>query len=122
MAEVTESTTAEEIKKLQKAPKIRFIGAKFLVEIHREDGDGVVKTKSGIYIPQVVSNDTPPPITGTVESISFAIEENNIEVPKERLEVGEDVMFSKYAGSQFEKYGKKYAILMLTDVLGVLED
>lgn len=116
------SRIVTELNEIQEAPKLRILGAQLLVEIIPEPTDDAIKTVGGIYIPKVTDEQMVPPVEGKILIIGAGIEKNNIEVPEEKVEVGEHILFSKYAGMQFEKYGRKFALLRITDIAGVLEE
>ena len=69
------------------------------------------KTASGIIIPD---NAKEKPLSGIVQAVSAKIKE------KGTVEVGDKVIFAKYAGNELTIDGKTYLVMNLDDILGVL--
>ena len=69
------------------------------------------KTASGIIIPD---NAKEKPLSGIVKAVSEKIKE------KGTVEVGDKVIFAKYAGNELTIDGKTYLVMNLDDILGVL--
>ena len=77
------------------------------------------KTSSGIYLPDTAHKDKPQ--TGRVIAIgSGKLMDNGTRVASE-LNVGDEVVFAKYVGSEVSLDGVDYIIMKETDVLAVLE-
>ena len=69
------------------------------------------KTASGIIIPD---NAKEKPLSGIVKAVSAKIKENG------SVEIGDQVIFAKYAGTELTIDGKTYLVMNLDDILGVL--
>ena len=69
------------------------------------------KTASGIIIPD---NAKEKPLSGIVRAVSEKIKD------KGAVEVGDKVIFAKYAGNELTIDGKTYLVMNLDDILGVL--
>ena len=78
------------------------------------------KTSSGIYLPDTAHKDKPQ--TGTVIAIGSGRLLDNGQRIQTEVQVGEKVVFAKYAGSDVELEGKKYVILKDSDILAVISD
>src|SRR5439155_11364429 len=75
------------------------------------------KTKSGIVIPDTAKE---KPQEGIVEAVGTGrILDNGQKVPME-LNVGDKVLYSKYAGSEFKPDDVEYLIISEKDVLAVV--
>ena len=68
-------------------------------------------TASGIIIPD---NAKEKPLSGIVKAVSAKIKENGT------VEIGDKVIFAKYAGTELTIDGKTYLVMNLDDILGVL--
>jgi len=88
----------------------RPIGLRVLVERLEEEA----KTASGIIIPD---NAKEKPLEGKVVAISKEVEEDE-NLP---LNVGDTVVFAKYAGTDITIDGKEYLVLNTDDILGKIE-
>lgn len=69
------------------------------------------KTATGIIIPD---NAKEKPLSAEVISISKEIEEEGI------INVGDKVIFAKYAGTELSLDGKDYLVMNKEDILGIL--
>ena len=83
------------------------LGENVLVKIFLEDA----KTKSGIVLPEIVSQDKPQ--KGTVIAVG---NDKKIKVKK-----GQKVIFAKYSGTEFKMNEEEYLILKNEDILAVLK-
>ena len=75
------------------------------------------QTASGIFLPtasQEKSQIGQVVAVGTGENLDG----KNIEM---QVEVGQEVLYSKYSGTEFNLDGKKYVIVKQTDILAILE-
>jgi chaperonin GroES len=88
----------------------RPIGLRVLVERVEEEA----KTASGIIIPD---NAKEKPLEGKVVAISKEVEEDE-NLP---INVGDTVVFAKYAGTDITIDGKEYLVLNTDDILGKIE-
>lgn len=73
-------------------------------------------TKSGIVLPDSAKE---KPNTAEVLAVGSGITED--EKKKDEIKVGDQIIFSKYAGNEVELDGEEYIIIKLTDVLAVVE-
>lgn len=80
------------------------------------------KTNGGLYLPQTVrDNQQQQAIMGTVESIgdeAWGKFDERSYTPN----VGDRILFAKYAGQVMDLDGQEYRILNDQDVLGVVKD
>ncbi len=86
------------------------LGLRVLVERMEEEA----KTASGIIIPD---NAKEKPLEGKVVAISKEVEEDE-NLP---INVGDMVVFAKYAGTELSMDGKEYLVLNTDDILGKIE-
>ncbi|CZE48675.1 co-chaperone GroES [Campylobacter geochelonis] len=86
--------------------KFQPLGKRVLVEREEE----TKTTASGIIIPDNASKEKPS--SGKIVAVGKECED---------VEVGDTVVFAKYAGSEVSIDEKKYLILNLEDVLGKLK-
>lgn len=75
------------------------------------------KTKSGIVLPDTAKKDEKPQQGEVVAVGNQCCEEDN----GPELEVGETVVFDKFAGTEITIDGEEYMILSIEDVLAVLK-
>jgi len=94
----------------KEAEMFRPIGLRVLVERLEEEA----KTASGIIIPD---NAKEKPLEGKVVAISKEVEEDE-NLP---INVGDTVVFAKYAGTDITIDGKEYLVLNTDDILGKIE-
>jgi chaperonin GroES len=94
----------------KEAEMFRPIGLRVLVERVEEEA----KTASGIIIPD---NAKEKPLEGKVVAISKEVEEDE-NLP---INVGDTVVFAKYAGTDITIEGKEYLVLNTDDILGKIE-
>lgn len=79
--------------------------------------EGEEKTKSGIVLPDTAKE---KPQEGEVLAVGTGkLLENGTRVPME-VQVGDRVIFSKYAGTEIKIEGEEYLILSERDVLAVV--
>ena len=69
------------------------------------------KTKSGIVLP-----------SSAKEVLAIGNDILNDEKKKDQIEVGDKVIFSKYAGTEVKVDGEELTILKLSDILAVVEE
>jgi chaperonin GroES len=97
-----------------KAPNIRLLADRVLVKV---DKKGEHKTAGGIIVPATASSEEAPQI-GLILAVSPRV--SKCEVEEDRVEVGETVIFSKYAGSEIELDRETYKVLRITDIFGAI--
>ena len=85
------------------------LGSRVLIKVLDE---GESKTASGIYVPETAKE---KPQEGIIVAVS---QDENEEIP---VEVGDKVLFAKYAGTEIKLEDKKYLILKESDILAILE-
>ena len=77
------------------------------------------RTASGIFLPDTAAKEKPQ--TGVV----IAVGPGKLNEKGERVvvdvKVGDEIVFAKYSGAEFNHEGKKYLILAEHDVLAVIE-
>ncbi len=86
-------------------PKIQPLGTRVLIKPLEQES----KTASGIYIPETAKE---KPQMGQVVAVGDAEEIN--------LQVGDQVLFAKYTGTEFRLDGEEFIILEFNDVLARL--
>jgi len=75
------------------------------------------KTKSGIYLPDTASKEKP--ISGVVVAVgSGRTNENGSKTPVE-VKVGDNVIYSEYAGTEIRVNDEKYLIVREDDILAI---
>lgn len=76
------------------------------------------KTQSGLIIPAV--NTEEAPMKGKVIQVSTRV--SACEVEEDKVEVGDTIIFSKFAGSDVHLNGKAHKVLRITDIFGCIEE
>lgn len=76
-----------------------------------EDDASEQRTKGGLYIPDSAKE---KPRTAKVAAVGT---DDDL---KEKVKVGDRILYGKYAGDEFELDGKKYLVLSRNEVLAVL--
>ena len=89
--------------------KIKPMDDRLVLELIEEE----LKTKSGLYIPDTAKE---KPIMGKV--IAVGTDEDL----REKIKVGDKVLFAKYGGEEINIDNKDYKIVQRSDVLAVIED
>jgi len=94
--------------------KLRPLGDRVWVEpIDREE-----MTASGIVLPETARE---KPMEGKVLAVGpGARQENGERVPME-VQVGDKVLFAKYAGTEIKHNGAKYLIMRESDLMATIE-
>lgn len=94
--------------------KIKPLGDRVLIKaLEREE-----KTKSGIVLPDTAKE---KPQEGRVLAVGTGkVLENGTKIPLE-VQVGQKVIFSKYAGTEVKVDGEEMMILNERDILAVVE-
>lgn len=96
-------------------PNIRLLADRVLVKVKKQEE---AVTVSGIILPD--TNSEEKALTGEVLRVSKRVEDCKVE--EDKIEVGEVVLFSKFAGSDISYEGKQYKILRITDLFGAVEE
>lgn len=76
------------------------------------------KTKGGIYIPDSAKE---KPIEGEVIAVGNGKVQEDGQVRKLDVKVGDRILFGKYSGTEVKLDGEEHLILREDDILGVLE-
>jgi chaperonin GroES len=74
-----------------------------------------VKTKSGLFIPETAKEDKTP---NMAEVVAVGTSKH---IAERGIEVGDMVVYSKYAGTEVEVDDVKYTIIAVRDILAKLE-
>lgn len=104
-------------------PNIRLLADRVLVEVQPAKE---VKTASGIILPETSKGDA---VSKTEQGLVLRVSERikNLDPAKskedewDKIEEGELVLFSSFAGSKMFYKGKEYSILRITDIYGAVE-
>lgn len=99
-------------------PKIRLLADRVLVEVIDDKGTET-KTASGIIIPSFADQSEEKPQKGVVIRVSARV--SKCEVEEDKVYEGEEVIFSKFAGSPITFEGVDYKLLRITDLFGAME-
>lgn len=97
------------------------------MNIHPLNGYVVVKpskqdevTKSGIYIPDTASKETP--MEGEVVAVSSTnISSNGTELPIE-VKVGDKVLYGRYSGEDVKVNEEEYKIVEMTSIRAIIKE
>jgi len=90
---------------------IKPIGENLLIEPINED----VQKVGSIYVPDSA---TEKQNQGTVVAIGDSV---NDEESKQKINLGDVVLFAKFAGSEVEYSNKEYILLSKSDILAIIE-
>jgi len=77
------------------------------------------KTKGGILLPDTASKDKPQ--EGKVISVGAGKVLDNGNISPVQVKEGDNIIFSKYAGSDIKIEGNEYLILSENDILAVID-
>ena len=91
---------------------LRPLADRVLVQVKAE----ATKTKSGILLPDTAQKKSQRGVVIAVGSGKLA--DDGKRIPLE-VKVGDEVLFSKYSGSEIKQDGKDYLLLDERDILGV---
>ena len=92
---------------------IKPLGERVVIEV----AEGDVKTASGIVLPDTAKE---KPQKGTVVAVGSGKLLDNGEHAAMEVKVGDNVVFSKYSGSEVKVDDKEYLIVRESDILAVL--
>jgi chaperonin GroES len=96
--------------------RIRPLGDRVVVKpAEREE-----KTKSGIFLPDTATKERPQ--EGTVLAIGEGRRDDNGKLVPMNVQVGDKVLFAKYAGTEFKVDDTDYLILAEKDILGIIQE
>ena len=93
-------------------PKVRLLADRVLVEVVNDTTEQ--RTAGGIIIPNTGNKEQA--LIGKVLEVSKKIEK--CETEEDKVQVGEQVLFSKYAGTEMNYKGKDFRVLRITDIIG----
>lgn len=77
------------------------------------------KTKSGIFLPETVEKERPE--QGTVVAVGSGKKTSSGKIIPLEIEVGDNVLFTKYGPNEIEVDGKEYLITKEEDILAILK-
>jgi chaperonin GroES len=83
-----------------------------------EPSEAELKTKGGIVIPDTADKDKP--MRGQVKAVGKGKYVGDKLIPLD-IQVGQEILFGKYAGTNVKIADKEYLIMREDDVMGVLE-
>jgi chaperonin GroES len=96
------------------AMKLRPLGDRVVIEpLEREE-----RTESGLFIPETAKE---KPQEGTIMAVGAGKRDEDGERIPMDVEVGQTVLYAKYAGTEIKLEGKKVLILKETDILAIVE-
>ena len=75
------------------------------------------KTASGLVIPDTAQE---KPQEGTVVAVGPGRFDDGVRVPMD-IKVGDDVLYSKYGGTEVKASGEEYLVLSARDILAIIE-
>jgi chaperonin GroES len=78
------------------------------------------KTKSGIYLPDTATKERP--MQGEIISVGEGARDDSGKVVPMNVKPGQQVIFAKYAGTEFKIDEEEYLILQEKDILGIIEE
>lgn len=93
---------------------LKPLGDRVMVEVAQEEE----KTVGGIVLASAAKE---KPQTGTVIAVGQGHTLDNGEVAPVSVEVGDVVLFEKYAGSEVKYDGKEYLIFSAKDIIAIVE-
>ena len=94
--------------------KVKPLGDRILIKVQ----EGENKTAGGIIIPQTAQEKTQ---NGVVVAVGPGSKNDKGVLEAVPVEVGQKVMFDKYAGAQIKIDGEDHLIVKASDILAVLE-
>ena len=97
----------------RKIPRIKPLGERVVIEV----AEGDVKTASGIVLPDTAKE---KPQKGTVIAVGAGKVLDNGERAALEVKAGDQVVFSKYSGSEVKVDDKEYLIVRESDILAIL--
>jgi len=95
--------------------KIKPLADKVLVKASEVSED---KTSGGIIIPDTAKE---KPHEGKVVAVGPGRTDENGEIIKMNVKVGDNVLYSKYGGTELKYEGEEYIIMSESDILAILE-
>ena len=96
------------------AMKLRPLGDRVVIEpLEKEE-----RTESGLFIPETAKE---KPQEGTIVAVGAGKRDDDGKHIPMDVEVGQTVLFAKYAGTEIKLEGKKVLILKESDILAIVE-
>ena len=92
---------------------IKPLGARVVIEV----SEGDVKTASGIVLPDTAKE---KPQKGKVVAVGSGKLLDNGERAAMEVKVGDEILFSKYSGTEVKVDDKDYLVVRESDILAVL--
>jgi len=92
---------------------LKPLGDKVVIKVKDEE----VTTKSGIVLPGSAQE---KPQQGTIEAVGTGAIVDGKKVPLD-VKVGDEVIYSKYSGSEVKVGEEKYLIIKQSDILAIIE-
>jgi chaperonin GroES len=96
------------------AMKLRPLGDRVVIEPLERDE----RTESGLFIPETAKE---KPQEGTIVAVGAGKRDDDGKRIPMDVEVGQTVLFAKYAGTEIKIDGKKVLILKESDILAIVE-
>lgn len=96
---------------------VRLLADRVLVKVDKVEER---KTAGGIIIPQTNAPDMEQARTGTVLRVSPRVATDTNEA--DRINIGDRIIFSKFAGSDLLWEHEEYKVMRITDIFGVIEE
>ena len=96
------------------AMNLRPLGDRVVIEPSEKDE----RTESGLFIPETAKE---KPQEGTIVAVGAGKRDDDGKRIPMDVEVGQTVLFAKYAGTEIKLEGKKVLILKESDVLAIVE-
>jgi chaperonin GroES len=96
------------------ALNLRPLGDRVVVEPSQRDE----RTESGLFIPETAKE---KPQEGTILAVGAGKRDDDGKRIPMDVEVGQTVLFAKYAGTEIKLEGKKVLILKESDILAIVE-
>jgi chaperonin GroES len=96
------------------AMNLRPLGDRVVIEPSEKDE----RTESGLFIPETAKE---KPQEGTIVAVGAGKRDDDGKRIPMDVEVGQTVLFAKYAGTEIKLEGKKVLILKETDILAIVE-
>lgn len=81
--------------------------------------EGKDKTMGGIIIPEAAKE---PPLDAEVVAVGDGVVMEGGEIRPLQVNVGDKILFGKYAGTEINVEGEKLLMLRESDVLGIIEE
>ena len=76
------------------------------------------KTKGGIFLPDTATKERP--MQGNVMAVGAGRRSDEGKLIPMNVQVGQQVLFAKYAGTEFEIDDQEFLVLQEKDILGVI--